>query len=110
MKNEKIYNMPFGKVYGLLINKALRKNRTQKEVIELTSWLLGYSEEEINNCLNSEISYGDFFLKAPSLNMSYLNIRGSICDIKIEEIECVRLFNAVHSLCMVINKEAKENI
>ena len=49
MKNEKIYNMPFGKVYGLLINKALRKNRTQKEVIELTSWLLGYSEEEITN-------------------------------------------------------------
>ena len=87
MKNEKIYNMPFGKVYGLLINKALRKNRTQKEVDELTSWLLGYSEEEINNCLNSELSYGDFFLKAPSLNMSYLNIRGSICGIKIEEIE-----------------------
>ena len=87
MKNEKIYNMPFGKVYGLLINKALRKNRTEEEVYELTSWLLGYSEEEINNCLNGEISYGDFFLKAPSLNMKHLNIRGSICGIKIEEID-----------------------
>lgn len=31
-------------------------------------------------------------------------------DFEIEEIECVRLFNAVHSLCMVINKEAKEKI
>lgn len=31
-------------------------------------------------------------------------------DFEIEEIECVRLFNAVHSLCMVINKEVKENI
>ena len=29
-------------------------------------------------------------------------------DFEIEEMECVRLFNAVHSLCMVINKEAKE--
>ena len=87
MKNEKIYNMPFGKVYGLLINKALRKNRTQKEVDELTSWLLGYSKEEINNCLNSEISYGDFFIKAPKLNPDYLNIKGSICGVKIEEIE-----------------------
>ena len=54
MKNEKIYNMPFGKVYGLLTNKALSKNRTQKEVIELTSWLLGYSEEEINNAYLEE--------------------------------------------------------
>ena len=47
----------------LLINKAIRKNRSEEEVYELTSWLLGYSEEEINNCLNGEISYGDFFIK-----------------------------------------------
>ncbi len=26
-------------------------------------------------------------------------------DFEIEEIECMRLFNAIHSLCMVINKE-----
>ena len=30
-------------------------------------------------------------------------------DYEIDDVECVRLFNAVHSLCMVINKEAKEN-
>ena len=36
MKNEKIYNMPFEKVYSLLINKAIRKNRTEEEVYELT--------------------------------------------------------------------------
>ena len=87
MKNEKIYNMPFEKVYSLLINKAIRKNRTEEEVYELTSWLLGYSEEEINHCLNDEISYGDFFIKAPKLNPDYLNIKGSICGVKIEEIE-----------------------
>ncbi|MGN1406089.1 MAG: DUF2200 family protein [Erysipelotrichaceae bacterium] len=87
MKNEKIYSMPFNKVYPLLINKAERKNRNKSEVLELTSWLLGYSEEEINNYLNSEISYGDFFINAPKLNPFYLNIKGSICGIKIEEIE-----------------------
>ena len=37
-------------------------------------------------------------------------INTCLSDFEIEEIECVRLFNAVHSLCMVINKEAKENI
>ena len=30
-------------------------------------------------------------------------------DFEIEELECIRLFNAVHSLCMVINKEANES-
>ena len=87
MKNEKIYNMLFNKVYPLLINKALRKNKTESEVHVLTSWLLGYCEEEIKALLNSEISYGDFFIKAPKLNPDYLNIKGSICGVKIEEIE-----------------------
>ena len=28
-------------------------------------------------------------------------------DFEVEEIECIRLFNAVHSLCMISNKEIK---
>ena len=28
-------------------------------------------------------------------------------DFEVEEIECMKLFNAVHSLCMVINKESE---
>lgn len=28
-------------------------------------------------------------------------------DFKVEEIECMKLFNAIHSLCMVINKESE---
>ena len=32
MANEKIYSMSFGKIYPLLINKAVRKGRTAGEV------------------------------------------------------------------------------
>ena len=32
MDYEKVYQMPFAKVYPLLVNKALRKGRTQAEV------------------------------------------------------------------------------
>ena len=32
MSNEKIYQMPFAKLYPLLTAKALRKGRTQQEV------------------------------------------------------------------------------
>lgn len=28
-------------------------------------------------------------------------------DFEVEEIECMKLFNAIHSLCMVINKESE---
>ena len=32
MRHEKIFQMEFGRVYGLLLDKALRKGRTEAEV------------------------------------------------------------------------------
>lgn len=43
MGNEKVYAMPFAKVYPLLVAKAIRKGRTQPEVDEIITWLTGYS-------------------------------------------------------------------
>lgn len=43
MGNEKVYAMPFAKVYPLLVAKAIRKGRTQAEVDEIITWLMGYS-------------------------------------------------------------------
>ena len=43
MGNEKVYAMPFAKVYPLLVAKAIRKGRTQAEVDEIITWLTGYS-------------------------------------------------------------------
>ena len=43
MDNEKVYAMPFAKVYPLLVAKAIRKGRTQAEVDEIITWLTGYS-------------------------------------------------------------------
>ena len=83
---EKIYSMLFSKVYPRLIAKAERKNRTREEVDEITCWLTGYSKDDIKNFLESDLTYGDFFLKAPSLNPNRKLIKGSVCGIKVEEI------------------------
>ena len=65
MANEKIYEMVFAKVYPMLIAKAERKGRTKDEVFEITTWLTGYMPERIEELMQSDISYGDFFLQAP---------------------------------------------
>lgn len=83
---EKIYSMLFLKVYPCLIAKAERKNRTREEVDEITCWLTGYSKDDIKSFLENDITYGDFFLKAPSLNPNRKLIKGSVCGIKVEEI------------------------
>lgn len=36
--------------------------------------------------MENDITYGDFFLKAPSLNPNRKLIKGSVCGIKVEEI------------------------
>ena len=87
MDNEKVYQMPLAKVYPLLVNKALRKGRTQAEVDEIICWLTGYTQEQLVELLEQPISYGDFFRKAPALNPNRKKIKGTICGIKVEEIQ-----------------------
>ena len=85
--NEKVFAMSFSKVYPMLIAKAERKGRTRDEVLAVTAWLTGYTNEKLEELLVSEITYGDFFRNAPALNPTRKRIKGSICGVKVETIE-----------------------
>lgn len=87
MGNEKVFAMSFAKVYPMLITKAERKGRTRNDVLEVTSWLTGYTPEQIEELIQSDVSYGDFFRNAPARNPSRKLIKGVICGIKVELIE-----------------------
>ena len=79
--------MPFAKVYPLLVAKAERKGRTREEVDQITTWLTGYTPEELAGLEQSDTSYGDFFRNAPAMNPDRMLITGKICGIRVEEIE-----------------------
>ena len=51
MSNDKIFAMPFAKVFPLLIAKAEKKGRTRAEVYEVTTWLTGYTSEQLDALL-----------------------------------------------------------
>ena len=87
MENEKVYQMKFAKIYELLVNKAVRKDRTKEEVDEIIRWLTGYKQEELNQMSVSEIGYGEFFQNAPELNENRKKIKGVVCGVRVEEIE-----------------------
>ena len=87
MENEKVFAMSFSKVYGLLIAKAERKGRTRAEVEEATSWLTGYTAQQIDELMDSEISYGDFFRQAPEMNPNREKITGVVCGVRVENVE-----------------------
>ena len=87
MTNEKVFAMSFAKVYPMLITKAERKGRTRDEVFTVTAWLTGYTDGQLEELLNSEITYGDFFRNAPALNPARKQIKGSVCGVKVETIQ-----------------------
>ena len=87
MNNDKVYQMDFSKIYPLLVNKAKKKGRTEAEVDEIICWLTGYQPEDIKLILEKQVSYAEFFRNAPELNANRHLINGSICGIRVEEIE-----------------------
>ena len=87
MSRTDVTQMPFSKVYPLLVTKAERKGRTREEVDQVTVWLTGYTTEDIARLEQSDISYGDFFRNSPAANPNRSRITGTICGVRIEEIE-----------------------
>ena len=87
MPRADVSQMPFAKLYPLLVSKAEKKGRSREEVDQVTAWLTGYTAEEIARLEQSQISYGDFFREAPAMNPNRMRITGKVCGVRVEEIE-----------------------
>ncbi len=83
MPRQNVFDMKFSKIYPLLVAKAERKGRTREEVDAIITWLTGYLPGE----WNCECTYREFFDNAPSINPNAALIKGTICGIRVEEIE-----------------------
>lgn len=87
MEKHKIYRIKLSKIYPLLVQKAEKKNRTKQEVDEIIFWLTGYDETGLKKQLDDDVDYGTFFEEAPGMNPNCELIKGSVCGVKVEEIE-----------------------
>lgn len=87
MTQSKIYKMAFSKLYSLYVAKAEKKSRTQAQVDEIIKWLTGYSQTELENFLNSDASVERFFNESIHFNPLSQLITGTVCGVKVEDIE-----------------------
>ncbi len=83
MPRQSIFNMPFSRVYPLLVQKAQRKGRTQEEVDSIITWLTGYGLEKTD--LN--VPCQAFFQNAPAWNPLSEKITGKVCGVQVETIQ-----------------------
>lgn len=87
MASHRIYATSVASVYPLYVSKAERKGRTRSEVDEIIFWLTGHDEASLAAELAGNTSFEDFFAHAPRLNPARSLIKGTICGVRIEEIE-----------------------
>ena len=73
--------MSFGELYPLYLAKVQRKGRSEAELREVLSWLLGQEDLE---ALHPQ-SLGQLFSQG-SLRPEAKLIRGSVCGVRVEDI------------------------
>lgn len=83
----RIYAMSFARIYPLYITKVERKGRTKAELDEVITWLTGYSHKQLEAEIKKETNLETFFAQAPKPNPARSLITGTICGVRLEEIE-----------------------
>lgn len=83
----RVYRTSFASVYPLYVAKAERKGRTREEVDQIICWLTGHDDAGLQRAISDGVDFETFFATAPRLNPARSAITGTICGVRIENIE-----------------------
>jgi len=87
MTNERVFAMSFAGVYPHYVKKVETKGRTVEELHQVIRWLTGYTPNGLQKVIDKKISFHEFFDKAPKFNPNASLITGTVCGIRVENIE-----------------------
>lgn len=87
MEKHRIYKMSFASVYPHYVHKAEKKGRTKKEVDEIICWLTGYTPRALAEQIKTKKNFEEFFAEAPAMHPNASKITGTICGVRIQEID-----------------------
>ncbi len=85
-QDQKIAKMTFASIYPHYVSKVEKKNRSKDELHKVIEWLTGFNFEQLEKFIEQNITFETFFMNA-TLNKNAHLITGTICGIKLEEIE-----------------------
>ena len=84
-QDERIAKMTFASVFPHYVNKVVKKGRTEEELIQVISWLTGYSDVQLQEAVLQRWTFADFFERA-TLHPNAALITGMICGYRVEDI------------------------
>ena len=85
-QDQRIAKMTFASIYPHYVYKIEKKNRSKDELHKVIEWLTGFNFKELEKFIDQNITFETFFMNA-TLNKNAQLITGTMCGIKLEEIE-----------------------
>jgi hypothetical protein len=82
----RVFTISVASVYPHYLTKVEKKGRSKAELNEVMCWLTGYDGATLQHHLDAETTFQDFFAKA-KLNPNAELITGSVCGVKVQEVE-----------------------
>jgi len=82
----RIFLTSVSSVYPHYVNKVERKGRTEAELREVIEWLTGFDDSALDGHLSTGTTFEQFFADA-ELNPAASSIKGTICGVRVEEID-----------------------
>jgi hypothetical protein len=82
----RIFTTSFASVYPHYVTKVEKKGRTKPELHQVIEWLTGYDDAALDEHLTAGTTFEDFFASA-RLNPRASSITGTICGIRVEDVE-----------------------
>lgn len=73
-------------MYPHYVTKVEKKGRTEAELREVIEWLTGFDAAALDKHLADETTFEEFFAEA-SVNPNVSQITGSVCGVKVQEVE-----------------------
>lgn len=84
--SRRIFTTSVASVYPHYVTKVEKKGRTRDELDEVIQWLTGFDEAALRKHLDDETTFEDFFAAA-ELNPNVSLITGSVCGVRVQEVE-----------------------
>ena len=82
----RIFTTSVASVYPHYVAKVAKKGRTEAELQQVIAWLTGFDAVSLQQHLAAGTTFEQFFAEA-ELNPAADAITGSICGVRIEQIE-----------------------
>ncbi|MCW2739495.1 DUF2200 domain-containing protein [Nocardioides sp.] len=82
----RIFTTSVASVYPHYVTKVEKKGRTRAELDQVITWLTGFDDAALEAHLERETTFADFFEDA-TLNPHVDQITGSVCGVKVQEVE-----------------------